>query len=152
MKVLECRDEYAIMECDCGEKFDTDACFEENLEWSEFRKSLIAVCPKCGLKDGEVDEVSKKIRQALKDAFKSPIGSLNSDARALAHFKLRMEGMELKDDNRVLSLASGKLIAYFEGATYDSEKHTLNITIKPLQALQFIVVNATIDGIRDEQN
>jgi hypothetical protein len=51
MKVLEQRDEYAIMMCDCGHEFDVDACFEENLEWSETKKSLVAVCPKCKKKD-----------------------------------------------------------------------------------------------------
>ena len=51
MKTLEHRDECATMECDCGEKFEVDACTEENLQYSKERGCLFAVCPKCGKKD-----------------------------------------------------------------------------------------------------
>lgn len=39
------------LQCECGEKFWVDPCGEENLEWSDAKKSLVAVCPKCGLID-----------------------------------------------------------------------------------------------------
>jgi hypothetical protein len=51
MKTLEHQDECAKMECDCGQQFYVDACLEENLEWSPEKKSLIAVCPRCGKRD-----------------------------------------------------------------------------------------------------
>jgi hypothetical protein len=35
------------LKCDCGEEFWVDPCGEENLVWSDKRKSLIALCPGC---------------------------------------------------------------------------------------------------------
>lgn len=36
------------MECSNNHRFWVDPCGEENLEWNETNKSLVAVCPECG--------------------------------------------------------------------------------------------------------
>lgn len=45
-----------LLECECGERFWTTPCGEENLMWSDIKKSLVAVCPKCGVIDEPVEK------------------------------------------------------------------------------------------------
>lgn len=51
-RVLQDHDDSAYVKCDnCNGEFWIDACTEENLEWSETKKSLITVCPTCNVRD-----------------------------------------------------------------------------------------------------
>jgi hypothetical protein len=52
MKVIEDRDESALIECDCGERFVSDACTEENCHWDEAKRCNYPQCPKCKKVDG----------------------------------------------------------------------------------------------------
>ena len=63
MKVIEDRDESALIECDCGERFVSDACTEENCYWDEAKRCNYSQCPKCKKIDnsGRVAQLVKSI-------------------------------------------------------------------------------------------